>query len=50
MADYIGSVPQEIPSMFTYRLPRIYHRNGVPVQVIDHRCGSEPVLEAKEIS
>jgi len=51
MADYIGSVPQEIPSMFTYRLPRIYYRNGVPVQVIDHRLWpAEPVLEAKEIS
>ncbi len=51
MADYIGSVPQEIPSMFTYRLPRIYYRNGAPVQVIDHRLWpAEPILEAKEIS
>ncbi len=33
LANHIGSVPQEIPSMITYRVPRIYYYKGAPVQI-----------------
>lgn len=37
LADHIGSVPQEIPSMITYRVPRIYYNLNQRVQILTER-------------
>lgn len=37
LANHIGSVPQEIPSMITYRVPRVYFYNGEIVEVLTER-------------
>ncbi|SCY60486.1 alanine racemase [Alkaliphilus peptidifermentans] len=37
LASHIESVPQEIPSMIGYRVPRVYYYNGKPVEVLTER-------------
>ncbi len=37
LANHIGSVPQEIPSMITYRVPKVYYYNGEIVEVLTER-------------
>lgn len=37
LASHIGSVPQEIPSMITYRVPKVYFYNGEIVEVLTER-------------
>lgn len=37
LANHIDSVPQEIPSMITYRVPKVYFYNGEIVQVLTER-------------
>lgn len=37
LADHIGSVPQEIPSMITYRVPKVYFYHGEAVEILSER-------------
>lgn len=37
LATHIGSVPQEIPSMITYRVPKLYYYNEEIVEVLTER-------------
>lgn len=37
LANHIESVPQEIPSMITYRVPRVYYYKGAPVHIQKER-------------
>lgn len=37
LADHIGSVPQEIPSMITYRVPKVYYYEEKIVEVLTER-------------
>jgi len=37
LANHIGSVPQEIPSMITYRVPKVYFYKGKIVEVLTER-------------
>ncbi len=37
LASHIGSVPQEIPSMITYRVPKVYFYNGEIAEVLTER-------------
>ncbi len=41
LADHIGSVPQEIPSMITYRVPRVYYHHGQPAAILTERVWQE---------
>lgn len=37
LANHISSVPQEIPSMITYRVPKVYYYKGKIVEVLTER-------------
>ncbi|TCP69773.1 alanine racemase [Baia soyae] len=40
LAEHIGSVPQEIPSMITYRVPKIYYYRGEVVEIVSEGNGN----------
>ncbi|MDQ0417058.1 alanine racemase [Croceifilum oryzae] len=40
LAEHIGSVPQEIPSMITYRVPKIYYYHGEIVEIVSEGNGN----------
>lgn len=50
LANHIGSVPQEIPSMITYRVPKVYFYKGEIVEVLTERNWSPSVYPLGEVN
>ncbi len=50
LANHIGSVPQEIPSMITYRVPKVYFYKGEIVEVLTERNWSPSIYPLCEVN